>query len=80
MPPEGTPPGAREAMTQMFGKDGMRASYAAIGKRAVFTLGGDEVMKRALAAAKAGEAAPPNPLSKALAAAGPDASAICGTT
>ena len=73
IPSEGTPPGAREAMTKMFGKDGIRASYAAMGKRVVFTIGGDEVMKRALAAAKAGDAAPSNALSKALAAAGPDA-------
>src|SRR5262249_6756780 len=52
---------------------GPRASYAPMGKRVVFVLGGDDVLKRSLAAAKAGDGAPPNALSKAISAAGPDA-------
>lgn len=64
---------ARQTMTAMFGKEGVRVSVADLGTRALVAIGGDEPLTRAIKAAKAGGSAPATPLSKALGAAGSDA-------
>ena len=66
----GMKPGAnREMLTAMLGRDGISYSIADFGNRVMAVLGDDDVLKRAIKAAKAADT---GSLSKALVAAGPD--------
>jgi hypothetical protein len=69
----GMPPGAnRELVEMLYGKDGLVYSVADLGKRVLIVIGNDDVVTRAVAAVKAGDAAPGAALAKAIAAYGAD--------
>jgi hypothetical protein len=69
LPGQGEIAQVKAVMEMMLGKGGLAFSAADLGNRVLFVMGGDDALKRALAASKAGT---PSALSKALAAAGSD--------